>query len=131
MIQTILSVLFGVLVLCPYIITILVLLIYRRLGKAPVSVLGQAADFTTPFLFFSVYIIARTIFGELVGVYLSVIAILLILIFAILEKMNVKEFLIKRLFRRVWRLYFLLLSISYIILLFTGLILKIIEYAQH
>ena len=129
MLHTILSVLFGILIFCPFIITILVLMIYRRLGTAPVSVLGQAADLTTPFLFLSVYIIARTIYGDLVGVYISITSIIIIIIYTIVEKMNVKEFMIKRFLRKVWRLFFLLLSSSYIILLIIGLVLKIIEYA--
>ena len=111
MTETILSVLFGILIFCPYIITILILMIYRRLGTAPASVLGQAADLTTPFLFLSVYIIARTIYGDLVGVYISITSIIIIIIYSIVEKMNVKEFLIKRFLRKVWRLFFLLLSV--------------------
>ncbi|QUW21791.1 DUF3397 family protein [Sporosarcina sp. Marseille-Q4063] len=128
MTATILSVLFGVLIFCPYIITILILMIYRRLGTAPASVLGQAADLTTPFLFLSVYIISRTIYGDLVGVYIAITSIIIIIIYSIVEKMNVKEFLIKRFFRKVWRLFFLLLSSSYVILLLIGLVLKIMEY---
>ena len=129
MLNTILSVLFSTLIFCPFIVTILVLVIYRRLGTAPISVLGQAADLTTPFLFFSVYIIARTIYGDLVGVYISITSIIIIIIYSIVEKMNVKEFMIKRFLRKVWRLFFLLLSSSYVILLIIGLVLKIIEYA--
>mgnify|MGYP001791913950 CR=1 FL=1 len=129
MMETILSVLFGILIFCPYIVTILILIIYRRLGTAPASVLGKAADLTTPFLFLSVYIIARTIYGDLVGVYITITSIIIIIIYSIIEKMNVKEFLIKRFFRKVWRLFFLLLSSSYVILLLIGLVLKIMEYA--
>ncbi|WP_172369777.1 DUF3397 family protein [Sporosarcina jiandibaonis] len=129
MTTTLLSVLFGILIFCPYIVTILILMIYRRLGTAPASILGQAADLTTPFLFLSVYIIARTIYGDLVGFYISIIAIIITIIYSILEKMKVKEFLIKRFLRKVWRLFFLLLSSSYVILLIIGLVLKIMQYA--
>ena len=129
MLHTILSVLFGILIFCPYIVTILVLMIYRRLGTAPASVLGQAADLTTPFLFLSVYIISQTIYGDLVGVYIATIAIIIVIIYSIFEKMYVKEFMIKRFLRKVWRLFFLLLSSSYVILLIIGLVLKIMEYA--
>ena len=34
------------------------------MGKAPASVIGLAADVTTPFLFLAVYMIRHTIFGE-------------------------------------------------------------------
>ena len=129
MLNTILSVLFSILIFCPFIVTILVLMIYRRLGTAPISVLGQAADLTTPFLFLSVYIISQTIYGDLVGVYIATIAIIIVIIYSIFEKMYVKEFMIKRFLRKVWRLFFLLLSSSYVILLIIGLVLKIMEYA--
>jgi hypothetical protein len=129
MTETILSIFFGILIFCPYIVTILILMIYRRLGTAPASRLGQAADLTTPFLFLSVYIIARTIYGDLVGVYIAITSIIIIIIYSIVEKKSVKEFLIKRFLRKVWRLFFLLLSSSYVILLIIGLVLKIMEYA--
>lgn len=48
--------------------------------------------------------------------------------YAIFERRRVKEFQVIRLIRKVWRLYFILLIPAYLILMMTGLVLKIIEY---
>lgn len=130
MVNSMLSIVFGAIVLFPYMITILLLVGARRLGRAPASMLGPAADLTTPFLFLSVFFISHTIFESAVGFYISIIAIILLIIYVIYEKKNVREFQIKRFLRKVWRLYFLVLSVAYFGLLIVGLVVKIIEYAK-
>lgn len=129
MTSTILSMLFGIFILFPFIWSFLILVIYKRRGIAPSSVLGPAADMTTPFLFLSVYIIAKTAFGDGVGFYIALIAIIIMIIYSIYEKMNAKELRIIRLLRKVWRLYFLILVVAYIILLILGVVINIIKYA--
>lgn len=128
MTSTILSMLFGIFILFPFIWSFLILVIYKRRGIAPSSVLGPTADMTTPFLFLSVYIIAKTTFGDGVGFYISLTAIIIMIIYSIYEKMNVKELRIIRLLRKVWRLYFLILAVAYIILLIIGVVINVIEY---
>ena len=130
MIGTILSVLFGIVVYFPFIWMFLILVIYKRRGIAPSSVLGPAADMTTPLLFLSVYVITQTIFGTGAGYYIVTIAIIIMIIYSIYEKMNVKELRIIRLLRKIWRLFFLILVVAYFILLIIGLIVKIFEYAN-
>ena len=130
MISALLSLLVGVIVLFPFIIMILLLVIYRRLGKAPATVIGHAADVTTPFLFLSVYVVSRTIFGEGVGFYIAIVAIIITLIRAVFEKKRVKEFRIVRLLRKVWRLLFIVLAIAYLVLLVVGMMLKVWEYVK-
>lgn len=130
MINEILSALSGIFILFPFIIMILILFIAKRMGKSPASVIGLAADLTTPFLFLAVFIITRTIFGVGGGFYITLIAIVTILLYAIYEKKNVKEFRIIRLLRKTWRLFFLMLTSAYFLLLLLGVIIKIVEYAK-
>ena len=130
MMKTILSVLFSIVVLFPFIWMFLILVIYKRRGIAPSSVLGPAADMTTPLLFLSVYVISQTVFGNGVGYYIVTIAIIIMIIYSIYEKMNVKELRIIRLLRKIWRLFFLILVAAYFILLIIGVIVKIIAYAS-
>lgn len=130
MMGTILSVLFGIVVYFPFIWMFLILVIYKRRGIAPSSVLGSAADMTTPLLFLSVYVITQTIFGTGAGYYIVTIAIIIMIIYSIYEKMNVKELRIIRLLRKIWRLFFLVLVVAYFILLIIGAIVKIFEYAK-
>jgi hypothetical protein len=121
---------FGVILLFPYIVTILFLIVSRKRGKAPASVIGLAADVTTPFLFLAVYVITLTIFGEGSGIYLASTAVVIAIIHVVIERLKVKEFSIMRLLRRTWRFYFLLLGIAYFLLLIMGSVLKTIEYVK-
>ncbi|WP_252503688.1 DUF3397 domain-containing protein [Sporosarcina sp. Marseille-Q4943] len=130
MINSLLSILTGIIVLFPFLITIVFLIGMRKMGKAPAAVIGKAADFTTPFLFLSVYITSLTVFGRGTGFYITSIAIMLAILFAIIERVREKEFQISRVLHKTWRLYFLLLSFAYIILLVIGVSLKISEYVK-
>ncbi|MCM3742742.1 DUF3397 domain-containing protein [Sporosarcina luteola] len=130
MVNVFLSILFGILVVCPFIITIVFLIIMRRMGKAPAAVIRNAADFTTAFLFLSVYITSMTIFGKGTGFYLTSSAILIAIFVAIVERVKEKEFKIGRVMHKTWRLFFLLLSFSYVILLVMGITFKILEYVK-
>ncbi|MFS0688190.1 DUF3397 domain-containing protein [Sporosarcina sp. 179-K 8C2 HS] len=130
MINGLLSILTGIIVLFPFIITIVFLIGMRRMGKAPAAVIRKAADFTTPFLFLSVYITSLTIFGKGTGFYITSIAILFAILFAVIERVKEKEFQISRVLHKTWRLYFLLLSFAYVILLVIGVSFKISEYVK-
>lgn len=126
MIRTGLSILIGVIVLFPFIISICLLLFYRQVGRKPT--MRKIADYTTPFLFLSVYMIAYTIFGEGVGYIISIIAVIIILFIAIRERQRVKDFEVMYLLRKGWRVFFLLLLIVYILLMIIGVILTIIDH---
>ncbi len=130
MVGTIVSILIGSAVVFPFIWMFLILVIYKRRGISPSSVLGLAADLTTPLLFLSVYVISHTIFGNGAGFYIVISALIIIILFSIYEKNNVKDFGIIRLLRKVWRLYFLLLVTAYFVLLVIGIIVKIAAYAN-
>jgi hypothetical protein len=130
MLNNLLSILTGIIVLFPFLITIAFLIGMRKMGKAPAAVIGKAADFTTPFLFLSVYITSLTIFGKGTGFYLMSIAILIAIFFAVAERLGEKDFLIKRVVQKTWRLYFLLLSLAYVVLLVVGISLQISEYVK-
>lgn len=130
MLNLLLSNLTGVIVLFPFLITIIFLVVMRRKGKAPAAVIGKAADFTTPFLFLSVYITSLSIFGNGTGFYITSIAILIAILFAVVERMKVKEFQIARMLQKTWRMYFLLLSVVYIVLILLGISFKIAEYVK-
>lgn len=120
----------GVIVLFPFLTMISFLIIMRKRGKSPASMMRKSADWTTPFLFISVYIISLTIFGEGSGFAISGVAILTALYFATKERMKEKEFQIVRFLHKTWRACFLLLSFSYILLLVVGISLKIMEYLK-
>lgn len=126
--MTVISTVFGGLLLFPYIITLVFLVVSKKMGRVPAAVIGLAADVTTPFLFLTVYVVSRAVIGHGTGVYIVTIALVIAIARVVLERIKVKEFQIAHLLRKTWRLYFLILTVSYILLLLVGVIMKVIEY---
>ncbi|MCG3090199.1 DUF3397 family protein [Sporosarcina cyprini] len=124
------SIVIGILILFPFIVTLLYLLFVRQTGRASRKSFGQAADITTPFLFLAVYIVSDSIFGSHAGIYVVVIAIIIAICYAVIERLKVKEFEIMHLLKKIWRLFFLLLVITYALLLIIGLVLNIISHLK-
>ena len=120
----------GTIILFPFIVTIVILIVMKKMGKAPAKVIGLAADFTTPFLFLAIYVISYTLFGDGVGVYIAAIAVAMAILLAFIERGKVKEFRILRLLLKIWRFYFLVLLAVYLILLLSGTIIKIVQYVK-
>ncbi|HJF30891.1 MAG TPA: DUF3397 domain-containing protein [Sporosarcina psychrophila] len=118
----------GAIILFPFIVTIVFLIVMRKLGKAPASVIGLAADITTPFMFLAVYIVSDTLFRNEIWVYIVGIALIIAIVYAFIERSKVKEFRIGRLLRKTWRFYFLVLFAAYVILLIAGAVMKVVEY---
>lgn len=128
MISTLFSSLFATVILLPFVVSFLTLIIFKKIGRAPVTVIGTTADITTFFLLLSVFFIARTIFGTGAGYVVCTVIIIVTIAFAIYERIKSKEFQIIRLMRNVWRLLFLLFAIAYVLLLIVGIALQIIDY---
>ena len=121
------TLLFSSIILFPFSIMIVIIVSMRKTGRSFSKVLGHAADWTTPLLFVSVYIISSTVFGGGKALYMISITLIIAIIYAIVERINVKEFRISYFFKKLRRLIFLILSVSYILLLCLGLILKVVE----
>lgn len=117
------SFLVGSIVVFPFMISIILLLFHRSMGRK--MTIKRLADYTTVFLFLSVYVIAYSIFGEGVGPIIAIASIVIVLIFAVFERKHVKEFHIIHLLRKVWRLFFIILIIVYFLLMIIGIILTI------
>jgi len=128
MVGTLFSVMFATAILFPFLVSFLAFLLLKKKGKRPITVLGTAADLTTPFLFISVYIVARTVFEVEILYLMIAFTLITTIVYAVFARIKDKDFQIIRLLRRVWRLLFLVLAIVYILLLIGGVILKIIDY---
>ncbi len=128
MMSTFVSILIGIIVICPFLLSIC-LYIFKRWTGRPIS-MKKNADYTTPFLFLSVYIIAHTLFGDGVGYFVIITAILIVILSAIYEKRRVKDFQIGLLLRKVWRLFFIILAVTYLLLIMIGLVLTIIHFVK-
>lgn len=117
----------SIVILFPFSIMIAIISSMQKSGRSLPKIVGYAADWTTPVLFVSVYVISKAVFGGGQALYMILIVLLIAIIYAVVERLHVKEFLFSIFFKKLRRLIFLILTVSYILLLLIGLILKIAE----
>lgn len=106
----------------PFVAAYLIAILRKKTKKQAVAI---AMDVTTPFLYISVAALFNTIFNSKLGFYIFLLILLLALglIGSAQNRLKGKvDF--QRLFRAVWRLSFLFLSLGYIVLL----IIAILQY---
>lgn len=128
--STVITIILAALILFPFPIAILYLMWMKKKGYAPVSQIGRAADWTTPFLFLAVYILARTVFGLGVGIPIVLIALTVGICYAIIERLRVKEFQIMRIMKKCWRLYFIVLTGCYVALITIGIAHQLVSFLK-
>jgi hypothetical protein len=109
-----------VFIFMPYIAFVLVFLAARKLlGRKAFEL---AADTTTLLLFFSVPILIHTLWKVEAGAAVCFIALVLAIIFLIREWKRSKELLIIGFIRKMWRMYFLILSFAIVSIWMGGLV---------
>lgn len=129
MINFLLSVI-SFLLIFPIVIFMTVFFISLKVNRRPARAFGIAADTTTFILFFAVPIAIQSLFQlETVGIITS-IALIISLILTVIEWKSKKEIELLPLLRKIWRCLFLILSLTYIIVLSLGLVLKVLEYVK-
>lgn len=102
---------------------------FCRKRKMPsVKAFGLASDQTTIWLFFSVPLAISSLWGIEVGGYVVIIALVIAMIFTYIEWKMKKEIEMKPLLKKVWRVFFLLLTIGYLVVWTVGLLHSIIKY---
>ncbi len=114
--------------LLPYLVFVLLFLVLNKMIRKPKRAFGIAADVTTFILLFAVPIAIEALFDVKTMIYFFCLAIVVSVVLTIYEWKSKKEIELIPLIRKIWRLLFLLLSICYLIVIFLGLILKIIQY---
>ena len=105
--------------------------ISRKRGKGKVESVGLASDLTTAILFFSVPLSIFSIWGKSYHIIVFIIAILIAIIFTFLDWKTKKEIHLLPLFKKIWRTYFILLVMAYLIVWMIGLIRSIWIYTVH
>lgn len=101
------------LIVFPIIGFILMLLICRKLRIKKYQAIGLAADITTFLLLFSIPIAIRGVWGINVGIPMLVVMLLGAIIFTYIDWRTKKEIEVKSLLKKIWRTYFLVLSVIY------------------
>ena len=100
----------------------IVYFISRRRGKSKIESVGLSSDMTTMILFFSVPLSIFSIWGKNYHVLVFIIAIIVAIIFTFLDWRTKKEIHIPPLFKKIWRTYFVLLMMAYLLIWMIGIV---------
>ena len=116
----------AIFIFAPFLAFILLILLTRK--KLKRRAIGLSADVTTFLLFISVPVSMKALWDIDISFAVSVTAIIIAIILLIIEWKKSKEIEVLKYARKTWRLYFLLLSMSYILIWLTGLALTLISF---
>ncbi|WP_102692758.1 DUF3397 domain-containing protein [Rummeliibacillus pycnus] len=121
-----LSVILDILVLCPFLVLGILYLVLKKFTKKSGKHFSKSADITTIILFFSIPATVKFFWSFDIGFTVFIIAILIAMVFTVIEWRTKKEIEIMPLFRKIWRFLFLVLSFTYMAILIVALIHQII-----
>lgn len=113
--------LLAIIILCPVLAFIAVLLICRKLRLNKYKAIGLAADMTTCLLFFSIPIAMQGLWDIGVMLPMLIVVLMIAIIFTYIDWRTKKEVEVKPLLKKIWRLYFLLFSMTYFIIWVVGI----------
>lgn len=120
----------GAILLFPFIILFVLLWIFKKIRITPSKRFGMAVDFTTPFIAIAVTVLFHAIWGQWYGVYVIGTVCVLAILFSVIERIKVKDFRAQLVLRKTWRVFFLTVTATYFLLIITGIIIQIIDYAM-
>ncbi len=121
--------LLSIIIFFPIILFFITYFIIRKRKKSKVKAFGIASDLTTLVLFFSVPLSISSLWEKNYNVVVFIIALIIAIVFTYIDWRTKKEIEILRLLKKVWRLYFILLTMAFLVIWIVGLIQSIIEYA--
>ncbi|MFC7685517.1 DUF3397 family protein [Ureibacillus sp. GCM10028918] len=127
--KIIIQYLVSIIIFFPIILFFIAYVLSRKRKKSKAKSFGVASDVTTIVLFFSVPLSISSLWEKNYNVFVFVIAIVIAIIFTYIDWRTKKEIEVLRLLKKTWRLYFILLTIAFLIIWIVGLIQSIIEYA--
>lgn len=123
-----LETLLALIVIVPYLLTIVLFVFVKMSGRSSVRSFRIAADVTVPFLLLSVSVLLRMIIDIQAGIVILAGVLLIGILFTIMERIRSKEFRTKYMFRNLWRMLFLIASVLYIVLLLAGVVKTVTEF---
>ena len=121
--------LLSIIIFFPIILFFITYFITRKRKISKVKSFGIASDLTTLVLFFSVPLSISSLWEKNYNVVVFIIALIIAIIFTYIDWRTKKEIEVFRLLKKIWRLYFILLTIAFLVIWMVGLIQSIIEYA--
>lgn len=127
--KSLIQYLVSIIIFFPIILFFITYFIARKRKKGKVKSFGTASDLTTFVLFFSVPLSISSLWEKNYNIIIFIIAIVIAIIFTYIDWRTKKEIEILGLIKKTWRLYFILLTLAFIVIWIVGLIQSIIEYA--
>lgn len=122
-----LSFIVEVFVLCPFFFFGILYVFFKKFSKKQTNLFGKVADITTVILFFSIPALANFFGSYNIGFLVIIVAIVIAIVFTIIEWKTTKEIEIMPLLRKIWRFLFLVLTFIYIAILIGAIIQKIVN----
>lgn len=123
-------VILSILITCPFIVFGLLFWGLKKLKKDQNKAVRIASDITTAFLLFSIQKIVFLLFDYDVRVLPLIIAVILVIIFLVLERMSGEQYDISKALKKSWRMIFILFTSIYILAILGFVIMKVIEFIQ-
>jgi hypothetical protein len=113
----------------PFVSLVIILVILHVLVKNKKKSILLTIDFSTIFFIISVHFHLITIFKQSFLLYMIIGLLCLLLITYYVDSKKTKKFSIKNVFKKVWRLSFLIFFLSYLSLVVYGSVSSMITYA--
>ena len=126
--KTFVEIVGGIILLCPLIALLVTFIICRKLRIQKKYAFGFGVDVTTFILFFSVPLAMHSIWGTSYFLPIIIIALLIALGFTYVDWRTKKEIDVPILLKKIWRVYFILLSVMYLGTWLIGLSLNVMEH---
>ena len=123
-------VILSILITCPFIVFGLLFWGLKKLKKDQNKAVRIASDITTAFVLFSIQKIVFLLFDYDVRVLPLIIAVILVIIFLVLERMSGEQYDISKALKKSWRMIFSLFTSIYILAILGFVIMKVIEFIQ-
>ena len=123
-------VILSILITCPFIVFGLLFWGLKKLKKDQNKAVRIASDITTAFLLFSIQKIVFLLFDYDVRVLPLIFAVILVIIFLVLERMSGEQYDISKALKKSWRMIFILFTSIYILAILGFVIMKVIEFIQ-
>ncbi|MEG0380209.1 MAG: DUF3397 family protein [Kurthia sp.] len=120
----------SILITCPFIIFGLLFWGFKKLKKDKNRAVRFASDVTTFFLLFSIQKIVFLLFDYDVRVLPLIGAVVIIIIFLVIERLSGEQYEVSKALKKSWRLIFILLASIYVFAILGFVIMKIIELIQ-
>ncbi|MEN0587948.1 DUF3397 domain-containing protein [Kurthia gibsonii] len=124
------SVLFNVLhliVLYPFLLFFFLFFLLKRFKRTKGNAMHRAMDVTTCILLFSIQALCQTLYGYDLGVLIQILVTLTFMVIVLRKWYKNPEVQVAKIFKKFWRILFLVLSSIYLTMLLVYAILKSVE----